>query len=89
MSFVRIFVFTQNRLFNRIESNSQSITESKRMQGSGTEAIRTQIQPSKPKREITSITNITETITIRSAIQFSFVYVIHIVIVVEMPSSVK
>ena len=27
------------------------------MQRSGTEAIRTQIQPSKPKREITNITN--------------------------------
>ena len=27
------------------------------MQRSGTEAIRTQIQPSKPKREITKITN--------------------------------
>ena len=29
----------------------------KNMQRSGTEAIRTQIQPSKPKREITNITN--------------------------------
>ena len=29
----------------------------KRMQSSGTEAIRTQIQPSKPKRKITNITN--------------------------------
>ena len=29
----------------------------KSMQLSGTEAIRTQIQPSKPKREITFITN--------------------------------
>ena len=29
----------------------------KRMQTSGTEAIRTQIKPSKPKREITKITN--------------------------------
>ena len=29
----------------------------KNMQRSGTEAIRTQIQPSKPKREITKITN--------------------------------
>ena len=29
----------------------------KRMQRSGTEAIRTQLQPSKPKREITNITN--------------------------------
>ena len=29
----------------------------KSMQRSGTEAIRTQIQPSKPKREITNITN--------------------------------
>ena len=29
----------------------------KSMQRSGTEAIRTQIQPSKPKREIRSITN--------------------------------
>ena len=28
------------------------------MQKSGTEAIRTQIQPSKPKREITNYTNI-------------------------------
>ena len=27
------------------------------MQRSGTEAIRTQIQPSKPKREVTKITN--------------------------------
>ena len=27
------------------------------MQRSGTEAIRTQLQPSKPKREITNITN--------------------------------
>ena len=32
-------------------------TKVKSMQGSGTEAIRTQIQPSKPKREITKITN--------------------------------
>ena len=31
--------------------------EVKSMQRSGTEAIRSQIQPSKPKREITSITN--------------------------------
>ena len=29
----------------------------KSMRGSGTKAIRTQIQPSKPKREITNITN--------------------------------
>ena len=29
----------------------------KSMQRSGTEAIRTQIQPSKPRREITNITN--------------------------------
>ena len=33
------------------------ITIVKSMQRSGTEAIRTQIQPSKPKREITYITN--------------------------------
>ena len=31
------------------------------MQKPGTEAIRTQIQPSKPKREITKITNIQNT----------------------------
>ena len=29
----------------------------RRVQRSGTEAIKTQIQPSKPKREITNITN--------------------------------
>ena len=33
------------------------MTEVKIMQRSGTEAIRTQTQPSKPKREITNITN--------------------------------
>ena len=33
------------------------IRKVKRMQRSETEAIRTQIQPSKPKREITKITN--------------------------------
>ena len=31
-------------------------SKAKSMQRSGTEAIRTQIQPSKPKREITNIT---------------------------------
>ena len=33
------------------------VEDVKCMQRSGTEAIRTQIQPSKPKREITNITN--------------------------------
>ena len=36
---------------------SYSYIKVKRMQRSGTEAIRTQIQPSKPKRKITKITN--------------------------------
>ena len=34
-----------------------AVKQVKRMQRSETEAIRTQIQPSKPKREITNITN--------------------------------
>ena len=37
-----------------IEMNVMKV---KSMQRSGTEAIRTQLQPSKPKREITNITN--------------------------------
>ena len=36
---------------------SESVIRVKSMQISGTEAIRTQIQPSKPKREITKIRN--------------------------------
>ena len=40
-------------LNDRIKQN----VKVKRMQRSGTEAIRTKIQPSKPKREITKITN--------------------------------
>ena len=43
--------------FNKMYRVDGRMIQVKRMQRSGTEAIRTQIQPSKPKREITNITN--------------------------------
>ena len=45
------------RLKDFYRSISPPTTEVKSMQRSGTEAIRTQTQPSKPEREITNITN--------------------------------
>ena len=39
------------------KKQNKFITKGISMQRSGTEAIRTQIQPSKPKREIAKITN--------------------------------
>ena len=44
-------------LYSRLSSAKLRVLEVKCMQRSGTEAIRTQLQPSKPKREITKITN--------------------------------
>ena len=43
-------------LSNRSANQSQILYGVKSMQRSGTESIRTQIQPSQPKREITNIT---------------------------------
>ena len=40
-----------------VDTNDWCITKVKSLQRSGTEAIRTKIQPSKPKRKITNITN--------------------------------
>ena len=45
-----------NNKFSLVTPNTLS-TKVKSMQRSGTEAIRTQLQPSKSKREITNITN--------------------------------
>ena len=47
-------MFTYSRL---IYYQGCPTIEVKSMQRSGTEAIRTQLQPSKPKREISDITN--------------------------------
>ena len=44
-------------LENDLTARLAQLVKVKSMQRSGTEAIRTQIQPSKPKREITKITN--------------------------------
>ena len=51
----------QYRGFHYLNCSFDIFLKVKCMQRPGTEAIKTQIQPSKPKREITKITNIQNT----------------------------
>ena len=44
-------------IYSKEPFQANKLVKVKGMQRSGTEAIRTQTQPSKPKREITNITN--------------------------------
>ena len=58
-TFKIFFLRTWNLMFSTCNVQHQGLKpyKVKSMQRSGTEAIRTQLQPSKPKREITNITN--------------------------------